>query len=294
MADLIKIAHISDLHYNTITKNPLDLFSKRALGTLNLLFKRKKEWQGALIKALIPQFKELKVDLVLFTGDATSTSHPKEYREAANFFKELSDLGIEVVALPGNHDHYTQKAHRERRFYLSFEPHFNAPEPLAHFSLKTHGVAVKKLLNGWWIVALDTAPSTSWISSRGHFSQECERHLRTALDAIPPSDPILLANHFPFFQHESQRKILVRGKALQEVLEAHPNIKLYLHGHTHRLCVADLRSTGLPIILDCGSTGMGPAVSWNLLTLSPTEIHLTQFESHASSWSQARTQRFLL
>ncbi len=144
------------------------------------------------------------------------------------------------------------------------------------------------------ILALDTALATPWVSSRGLFSKEIEKHLRSLLQQIPPDDKIIVVNHFPFFQNESRRKILVRGEALQNVLKDFPNVKLYLHGHTHRRSVADLRENGLPIVIDCGSTGMGSKVSWNLIDLEKEGVRFQHFESEADSWKSGPVQTFKL
>lgn len=290
-----RIAHLSDLHFCKVSKDPSQFFSKRWLGNMNLLFSRKKRWAEGHIKALETLLKEKGVNLVILTGDATCTAHRAEFRLASQFFKHLKKQGIEVVALPGNHDHYTKKAYRERTFYDYFPAHLmDEGRHLSHYSLKNHAVGAKHLLQGWWLVALDTALATPWISSRGLFSKEIEEHLRALLKQIPQNDKIIVANHFPFFQNDSPRKILVRGEALQGVLKDFPNVVLYLHGHTHRRSVADLRESGLPIVIDCGSTGMGSKVSWNLIDLEENSIRFQHFESEADTWKGGPLQTFKL
>ncbi len=262
---------------------------------MNLLFCRKKKWAGKHIAALGELLKELRVDLVVVTGDSTSTAHRDEYRLAAAFFKKLKEGGIEVAALPGNHDHYTRKAYCERHFYDYFPAHLMEGEHhFSHMSLKNHAVGVKHLPNGWWLVALDTALATSWISSRGFFSPEIEAHLRRVLEQIPNGDKVIVANHFPFFKNDSPRKILVRGDALKDVLKEFPKVKLFIHGHTHRCSVADLRKNGLPIVIDSGSTGMGSKVSWNLLDIEESTIHFQHFEAQEKTWESKSRQTFAL
>lgn len=295
MTKALRIAHLSDLHFCKVSKNPLQFFSKRWLGNMNLLFYRKKHWAAEHIEALADLLEEKGVNLVILTGDATCTARRAEFRLAANFFSKLNKRGMEVIVLPGNHDHYTRRAYRERRFYDFFPSHLmKEGHTFSHFCLKNHAVSTKQLHEGWWLVALDTALSTPWISSRGLFSKEIEAHLRRLLKEIPHEDKVILANHFPFFQNESPRKILLRGETLQKVLEEFPNVKLYIHGHTHRRSVADLRENGLPIVIDCGSTGMGPDISWNLIDLETNSIRFQHFESGANTWKGGPIQAFTL
>lgn len=292
MSKPLRIAHLSDLHFCKVSKNPLQFFSKRWLGNLNLLFSRRKNWAAQHIATLGDVLQEKKVDLVVLTGDATCTAHHAEFRLAADFFKKLNKRGMEVIALPGNHDHYTKKAYRERHFYDYFPAHLS--DESHHFSLKSHSVGVKQLPNAWWLVALDTALATPWISSRGLFSEDIENHLRRLLRQIPPGDKVMIANHFPFFQNDSPRKILVRGEALKQVLQDFPFIKLYIHGHTHRRSVADLRENGLPIVIDCGSTGMGSKVSWNLIDLEKNYLRYQHFQAEGEKWTSGPIQTFPL
>lgn len=291
----MRIAHLSDLHFCKVSKNPMQFFSKRWLGNMNLLFWRKKQWAAQHIEALGALLEEKKVDLVVLTGDATCTAQRSEFRLAASFFKKLNKRGMEVIALPGNHDHYTRRAYRERRFY-DFFPARLMPDRhgVGRFCLKSHAVSAKQLPAGWWLVALDTALATPWVSSRGLFSKEIEEHLRHLLKEIPEGDKVIIANHFPFFQNDSARKILVRGDALRTLLEEFPKVKLYIHGHTHRRSIADLRENGLPIVIDCGSTGMGSNVSWNLIDLDIESIRFQHYESEAATWKGGPIQTFAL
>ena len=295
MSKALRIAHLSDLHFCKVSKNPLQFFSKRWLGNMNLFFCRKKRWAAQHIEALGDLLEEKGVNLVVLTGDATSTSHSAEFRLAAAFFNQLKKRGMDVIALPGNHDHYTKKAYRERHFYNFFPARLmEEGHHLSHFCLKSHAVGAKQLPDGWWLIVLDTALATPWVSSRGLFSTEVEEHLRRLLKQIPEGDKVIIANHFPFFQSDSPRKILVRGKALQGVLEEFPKVKLYIHGHTHRRSVADLRENGLPIVIDCGSTGMGSKVSWNLIDLEENSVRFQHFESEANTWKGGPIQTFAL
>ena len=295
MSKALRIAHLSDLHFCKVSKSPFQFFSKRWLGNMNLLFCRKKQWAAHHIEALESLLEEKEVDLVVLTGDATCTSQNAEFRLATNFFKQLKKRGMEVVALPGNHDHYTKKAYRERTFYEYFPTHLmDEGHHFSHYSLKNHAVGAKQLAQGWWLVALDTALATPWVSSRGLFSKEIEAHLRRLLQQIPQADKIIVANHFPFFQNDSPRKILVRGEALKGVLKEFSQVKLYIHGHTHRRSIADLRENGLPIVIDCGSTGMGSKVSWNLIDLEEHSVRFQHFESEADTWKSGPLQTFKL
>lgn len=284
----MRIAHISDLHFSKISKGISQFFSKAWIGNVNLLFNRGYDFSPERPYALIDYLKKEKVTDVIVSGDLTTTSSQAEFRLAKEFIDKLKAVGLQVYLIPGNHDHYTKWAHRRQTFYKYFEPQHSSDLP---YNLADHGVTAKKLTPGWWLVLMDTTLATPLMSSNGYFSESTEASLKKLLQEIPPQDKILLVNHFPFFQHDKPKRRLKRGTILEEILKKQPNVQLYLHGHTHRRCVADLRENGLPIILDSGSTAYCKG-SWNLLDLEKDTCKLQVFSWEDSQWSPLESHNF--
>lgn len=289
---VLRIAHISDLHFSKICWNLLQFFSKQWIGNLNLLFSRKKDYLQDRLFSLPDLFKTLQVQHVIISGDVSTTSKHEEFKLAAKFVQDLREKGFDVITIPGNHDQYTVRAYQKKWFYDYF-PHSFLDEkiPLADYSLKEDGIAVKKLNNQWWLVALDTAVSTPLFCSGGLFSPKIESKLEEVLNLIPDSSKVILVNHFPFFQNDAPRVRLGRGNELQALIRAFPKIRFYLHGHSHRHCIADLRADGLPIICDSGSTPHRERGSWNLLELTPRKCNIEVF-TWANGWQKDRKIEF--
>ena len=288
----IRIAHISDLHFSKPSLHPGQFFSKRWLGNLNLLFSRKKDFDTERLQSLANLYQELKVNYLIITGDLSTTSLESEFSEAAEFIEQFKKVGIEVFCLPGNHDHYTKKAFQQKLFYHYFPSNFSPEKTSA--SLREEGVTLKHLGEGWWLIAIETALATSLISSRGFFSPELEKNLTKILLQLPKDDKVILANHFPLFNNDGPRKALKRASALQEQLQKFPNVKLYLHGHTHRQCIADLRANNLPIVLDSGSASHCERGSWNLIEISPQgcQVQTFQYDLPHLRWQPAKQAAF--
>jgi 3',5'-cyclic AMP phosphodiesterase CpdA len=280
----MKIAHISDLHFSKISFSPFQFFSKRWLGNLNLLFFRRHEHDLQRLLSLAALLEESGVSHVFITGDLTTTSSKKEFEKARAFLSVLKERGMQVFAIPGNHDHYTKKAYLERLFYNYFDSSFDKHT----FNLRDHGITAAPLKEGWWLVALDTAIATSLHLSIGHFSELQEKRLQETLHAIPKDQKIILINHFPFFQSDLPRKRLERGDALLRLLEKHPQVKLYLHGHTHRHSIADLRKNHLPLILDCGSTTEKIEGGWHLIDLQEKGFEIKRYKYGRNGWTIAK------
>lgn len=284
----LRIAHISDLHFSKVLKGPGQFFSKAWIGNLNLVFNRGYDFLPERPYALLNPFKQEKVTDIIVSGDLTTTASKSEYHLAKQFVSTLEEEGFRVYLVPGNHDHYTKRAYRSRRFYDYFHKEYSQDLP---FNLREHGVTATKFSDRLWLVLMDTALATPLVSSNGSFSPSIEENLRQLLSELPSEDKVLLVNHFPFFQNDQPKRRLKRGTILEEILQNEPNIQLYLHGHTHRRCVADLRPNKLPIILDSGSTAY-KCGSWNLIDLTENNCTLKVFGWNDTSWSEIENHEF--
>ncbi len=288
---LFRLAHISDLHFSKITWNPSQFFSKRWLGNLNLLLARRHTFDPSCLTTLIPIFHERNVETVLITGDLTSTAQAAEFKMAQQFIENLQNEKFQVFTLPGNHDHYTKNAYKNKLFYQYFSANYASKE-----NLKDDEMTKIFLGHDWWLFALDTALATSLFSSNGYFSSELEQKLESALQELPKNHRVILVNHFPLFANESKRKSLIRREALQKILKRFPQVKLYLHGHSHRHCIADLRSSHLPIILDSGSAAQKNKGTWNLIDITADGCVIEVFQnirkSNPTSWESVAKSNF--
>ena len=284
----MRIAQISDFHFTHITWNPFRLFSKRILGNLNWLFSRSSVFAHQQLDSIPEMLRELEVDLVLLGGDLTTTALAEEFLLASKFVSKLSQNWI---AIPGNHDHYTYRSWRKKHFYRYFSnKRESITHPLDFFTLKDHGVEAHKIGPGWWVLALDTARATNPYSSQGLVSEKLENYIVEALSLIPPQDAVICFNHYPFFPQDESRRNLVRGEALQDILQSHPKVRLYLHGHTHRHAIADLQPNRLPILLDSGCCVQGSEGTWNLIDLLPDHCEVTAFRWN-KQWEPFRNEK---
>ncbi len=280
----MRLAHVSDFHYTHLTWNPFRLFSKRFFGHFNWIFNRDKEFSPSQVDALPELFRALQVDLVLLGGDFTTSSMEEEFKRASGFVKNISQPWI---AIPGNHDHYTYRSHRKRTYYK----YFSNSSPTC-YSLNQDGIEGHKIAPNTWVIALDTSRPRPPASSTGLFSETLEANLEKLLREIPSGESVLLFNHYPFFQNDEPKHNLERGEALEKLIRRHPQIRLYLHGHTHRHTIADLQPNGLPIILDSGSCAQGPKGAWNLIDLDEKGCRVSPYRWIQGKWTAFPQQEF--
>jgi 3',5'-cyclic AMP phosphodiesterase CpdA len=273
---VLRLVHISDLHFAEPTWSPLQFFSKRWLGNFHLLFSRQFDYLPERLVSLPNLWKSKRATGVVVSGDLTTTSRREEFERASSFVRSFSST-LPTVVVPGNHDQYTKTAHRGQWFYDYF------PSEMKH-----HGVSMRELSSEWWLIAFDTAIATPLISSEGLFSETTEETLHNLLLTLPKNAKVIATSHYPFFPYLPKRKTLRRGHALEAFFRSHPQIRLYLHGHSHRHTIADLRADGLPIVLDSGSASSRKSGTWNLLEITNTSCTIEVF-TWDQEWRSHRT-----
>jgi 3',5'-cyclic AMP phosphodiesterase CpdA len=278
----VRILHFSDIHLGLgIRRVPLgDLFSKRAIGLLNLLRARGRQLAGASRKmeALVRLFREQKPDLVIFSGDYTNLSTHAELAAAREAVEPLTAAPAGYVNVPGNHDLYTLGTLRQHRFESHFgdlletdapEHRVDGPWPLVR--LVGEDVAV---------VAVNSArPNPApWLSSGCVPASQLEA-LGRILD-----DPRLLDRFVFVVTHYAPRRadgrpdrLDHRMKNAEDFLTACATIRhgAILCGHIHRtfrLRLANIR----PTIYCAGSATISGREGLWLFELEGRSLRATQ------------------
>lgn len=278
----MKIAHLSDLHFSTITYSPSQFLSKRWLGNWNHILLRRRVYQTDHLDPIPQLLESLGVEKVFVTGDFTSTSLEEEFTQGASYIKQFSQP---VFYLPGNHDCYTKEAEEKKIFY-----HYFPSEELKTIRVTTHSLG-----ENWWWVGLDCALATPPFYSFGLFFPEMESALKNALASIPKEGNILMGNHFPLINSGRPRHDLSRSDVLQAILKTDGRIKLYLHGHDHSYYIIDKREEGLPLVLNCGSCARRLKGTFYLIDLQPTSCVVQRYlynEKNRKGWVVDQTMPF--
>lgn len=275
----LHIAHLSDLHFSHFTLHPSQFLSKKWLGNANFFLRRKKDFHYPQLQTLPTFLQTQGVHTVLLSGDLTCTAAEQEFAKAVYFVHSLQQQGLEVIALPGNHDHYTKKASKERLFYRFFPS--KEPKP---FTLAKDQIEAYPLSPSWWLLCLDTTISTPLFFDYGLFSTTQEQQLETLISSIPPQAHVILANHYPLDQKGS-----FRGEdRLRNFIKRHPQIVLYLHGHTH---THRITASSLPLLVDAGSACHRKKGSGNILTLTENQLAIQPLTWQKDQWTSATPRR---
>lgn len=234
----MRIAHLSDLHLLSLEGAvPFRLFNKRLTGYLNLRFHRKSVHKAFAVSAAARAIRKLGVDQVVITGDVSNLALEKEFELVRRFLAD--DLGLppaQISLVPGNHDAYTEGAHRSRRFARTFGaylrsdlPDLTAPGEVFPF-VHLRGPAA--------IVGLSTALPRPPLVASGSIGAPQMRALERILAHPEVRDrTLVLLQHHPIHNPSSRVKRALEGlgDADEEtrLLDRVPR-GLVLHGHLHR------------------------------------------------------------
>lgn len=225
----MRIIHFSDTHEAGSPESWRGYLDKRLLGFLNCALSRGRHHSQALLELAVAKFLELKPDLLVCTGDLTTSGQPGEFKRSLKRLKPLLDSGVPLLYLPGNHDAYVDDPACRKALEAAFET-LNA----GRFKLSELPQAFE--LGCCRLLAVDCARPTMPMLSCGFMDKEsCD--FIVAECAAPKAKPFrLLAGHFPLRERHPWRRFrhkLYGHDAAARLLKSGA-IDLSLCGHVHR------------------------------------------------------------
>lgn len=221
-----KFVVFSDIHEHAVF-SARALFDKRIFGLINSTFCRHGSYRMERIDAAVRAILDsLRPDLVIFAGDAVSTSDPREFESALKRLRPLIDSGIPILYSPGNHDRYVHaRACRE-----AFE-RFRA-ELTAHTPMTWPGLYETPDLR---FAVIDCARPFNPVLSCGEMTPETADFLEAEAAKDDPR-PLVCVGHFPLRTNgrslAAYRHSLLGCKRAEALLNE-GKIALSVVGHVH-------------------------------------------------------------
>jgi 3',5'-cyclic AMP phosphodiesterase CpdA len=251
------LAHISDIHLAPLpTPRLAELISKRGLGYLNWLRKRRVIHRAEVLSAVTVDLKAQRPDHVAVTGDLVNLSLDNEFAPARLWLEQLA-APADATFVPGNHDVYVRAAtgHAARDWvdYMSGDTGETFP-----FVRRRGPVA---------LIGLSSALPTLPLAATGRIGDVQLARLGDVLAALKREElfRIVLLHHPPTAGVNYFRR-LIDASAFRDVLRKH-GAELVLHGHLHESslvwltgpregipCLGAPSASGAP---DCGDEPAG-------------------------------------
>ena len=222
----MRIALIGDIHSYRLLVPPWQLAGKRLIGQANLWLNRRHRFDHQLVDETVSQVATIEPDLVLLSGDLTTTALDGEFDDVAQMLAPLNDR-FPMVIVPGNHDRYTFTSAR-RRVMEQRLPGI-VPDSWPHH---------RKLTDRWNLLALDSAVPRVF-NSRGLVGRRQMRRARRLLEGLTGDDGLIVLCHYPIKAPPRALPLtwdhkLADSRSLRKILTRCPARLLYLHGHIHR------------------------------------------------------------
>ncbi|MCX7312101.1 MAG: metallophosphoesterase [Hyphomicrobiales bacterium] len=273
---MFTLAHLSDVHLAPLPMpKPVELLSKRGLGYINWLRKRRSIHRLDILTALVADLKARAPDHVAVTGDLVNLSLPFEFTRGRDWLAALGEPR-DVTFVPGNHDAYVRQAATfADRHWADFMrgdggesfPFVRRRGPLALIGLST---------------SLPTLP----LAATGRLHGDQLERLAKMLPRLKREQAfrVVLIHHPPVLGANYFRR-LTNSSALREVLREH-GAELVLHGHHHEASLQWLPGPRLriPVIGVPSASGAGG-------NEDPSGYNLYEVEGVWGAWRCTMTAR---
>lgn len=241
----MRLALVGDIHAYRLWVAPWRLWGKRFLGQMNLWLNRRHRFDLSLLKPTLVKACAIKPELMLFTGDLTTSSLEDEFGDVLKLMQETTG-DVPKLILPGNHDRYTREAARNRTIETLVTRHLPGalPARFPHY---------QSLIHGWHLLALDAAIPRN-MDACGLLGHEQLKLSRELIAPLTSQDGLLVMCHFPIIQPPEladrlSHRLLDR-QTLREMLAGCPARTLFLHGHVHQTWTYRPSEPDLRLLLD--------------------------------------------
>jgi 3',5'-cyclic AMP phosphodiesterase CpdA len=277
----LRLVHLSDIHFWQYAYHPLRLMSKRLMGTVSLLLGRARRFRLERAPELVDRVRSLDPAHILITGDLTTTALPAEFHAAKVALAAWFADADKVTIIPGNHDRYTLRAHRSRRF----EHYFGAFSPQVPYPW------LRRIDDTTSILGLD--PTRAGISPRGRLPKAQLSAARELIARAEGTSRLIVACHYPVavpdeFQREAARKPLANATELGDWLRT-IGPHLFCCGHVHAAWAFQPAGIANQLCLNSGAPLMYDRLGHRLpgfleVVLEGTDVDVFHHSWTGNSW----------
>ena len=262
----MKIVHFSDIHAWAGLSRREMILDKRLLGVFNHVLRRGSSHHWDRVSRGVEMMLAEKPDLIINTGDVSTLSDPLEFEMAQKVLEPLTQSGIPVYYVPGNHDYYVRQPLCYDALIACFKK-LNSGRELSELPMARR----HKKLN---LLLINQACPAPLLGSFGRLDEKTASWIEA--DVTRDDNVNILVNHFPLLNQRgealSRRRSCHNNEALMKAF-MEKKIQLALCGHIH-YPFARQQADGEAVEICAGSlTYTG---SFNLMTVDPESRQLTQ------------------
>jgi 3',5'-cyclic AMP phosphodiesterase CpdA len=221
---MFTLAHLSDPHLAPLPRPRLrELISKRGLGYINWLRKRRLIHRAEVLADLVADLKAQRPDHIAVTGDLVNLSLGNEFAPARAWLQTLGEPR-DVTAVPGNHDAYVRGAAGSAAAQWAANMQGDSAESFPF--LRRRGPVA--------LIGLSTSLPTLPLAATGRLHGEQIDRLAELLSRLGREVVFrVVLIHHPPAEGANRFRRLTDAAPLREVLRTH-GAELVLHGHHHQ------------------------------------------------------------
>ena len=289
----VTLFHATDMHYlsQQLTDNS-DAFVQMLLDGDGKMTHYSEEICNAFVEDVINQ----KPDAVLISGDITFNGENLSHQDFVLKLKKIEEAGIDVLAIPGNHDveypfsrgyegdysyktDYTTEADFAE-YYKDFGPdiaYTKSPDGLSY---------IAKLGKDIYVAAIYTPQS--FLSGAIAAEEETLSWLDTELGKLDENAKVVtlthqnIVNHYPD-EAFSMKYTITNNEELVEIYDRH-NVALNLSGHIHLQSIAQTQSG----ITDIATSSLTiRECQYGVLRITPEKMFYNTAKTDVQGWAAA-------
>lgn len=277
-----KFMIISDVHYFdpslfTIPLNPY--FQGYIAADRKLIVE-----SSAILKNVLASIKAEKPDFLLITGDLTKDGEKFDHLALASLFKNVSDQGIKVLVVPGNHDVNNPASFSYLQTSQTKIDNITAADFASIYAGCGYGNAVERdpnslsyvsePVNGVWVMGIDACQYTPSALIAGNLSASTLSWIKSVIDKSKQQKKILLSMmHHGLIEHFAGQSSLFSEYVISDwqnvsTTLADYGLNVVFTGHFHAQDITKKTSgNGFVYDIETGSTSSAPC-PYRIITLN--------------------------
>lgn len=285
----VKFMVISDIHYfdPSLFTLPANSFLQMYLASDRKLIIE----SSAILNNVLATVQTEKPDFLLITGDLTKDGEKISHQALAILFKALSDKGIKVLVIPGNHDVNNSAAYNYLQLAQTKTDNVSPADFASIYTNSGYGNAVERdpnslsyvsePVNGVWILGIDACQYSPTSETAGSLSATTLAWVKSIVEKSKQQNKILISMmHHGLIEHFSGHSTLFPEYVISDwqnvsTTLADLGLNVIFTGHFHAQDITKKTSAGGFVFdIETGSTVTLPC-PYRIVTLNTTEKMLS-------------------
>lgn len=271
--ETVKFMVISDIHYfdPTLFSLPANAYFQGYLTADRKLIVE----SSAILKNVLATVMTEKPDFLLISGDLTKDGEKIDHQALAALFKTLSDKGIKVLVIPGNHDVNNPSAYSYTGTTQTALANVSATEFASIYANCGYGNSVERdpsslsyvsePVNGVWVMGIDACHYTPTSETAGSISTTTLTWVKSIITKAKAQNKVLLSmmhhgmvEHFAGQSAMFSEYVIADWKNVSSAL-ADSGMNVVFTGHFHAQDIAKATGKkGYIYDIETGSTVTAP------------------------------------